>query len=341
MQIPVGVLFDKKNTRLLLTGSAVLCSIGCFLFARSHTLTQLIISRLILGTGSSFAFVGLSQLLRQHIPLRHFSFMIGLSETLGFIVTMLGMLTLGSLIGQWGWRVFFICAGDFGLLIALSAWILVPNNTPLAASLQQHSTLKNLKIIISNPMAWMNGLYVAFGFTVITVFAAMWAVPFLQIKLLCNLKEASQLDAMLFMGVAISCPLLGQLNSSLKKRKPLLIGSSLVTALLLLLILYVPTQSAMWCGVLLFLIGLSCGSYMIAYSISNELAPTNAKSTATGFTNTLATLTPLIQPIIGRVIDMLNASNPSAALAHYQYALTIIPLALVAAAWISVYLPEK
>ena len=55
LQIPVGVLFDKKSTRHLLTWSALLCSIGCFLFAESYTITQLLITRLIIGTGASVA----------------------------------------------------------------------------------------------------------------------------------------------------------------------------------------------------------------------------------------------------------------------------------------------
>ena len=80
LQIPVGILFDCKNARLLLTFTTLLCSLGCFTFASSHSLIGLFIGRTLMGIGSSFAFVGLSHLLRQHFPLRQFSFMVGLSE---------------------------------------------------------------------------------------------------------------------------------------------------------------------------------------------------------------------------------------------------------------------
>ncbi|WP_332247941.1 MFS transporter [Legionella tunisiensis] len=102
MQIPVGMLFDRKNTRLLLTLNALLCTIGCIFFAQSTSLFSLIIGRLLIGAGSAFAFVGLSHLLRQHFPLKQFAFMIGLSETLGFLITMFGLIGLGALIGEWG-----------------------------------------------------------------------------------------------------------------------------------------------------------------------------------------------------------------------------------------------
>ena len=340
MQIPVGVLFDKKSTKYLLAGSAILCSFGCFLFAQSHQLTYLILTRLIIGAGSSFAFLGVAQVLREHYPLRQFTFMLGLSETLGFLATMLGMLCLGNLVIDWGWRIFMQGAGCAGLMIAAACWLIIPNKTP-ANRIEHVSTFKNLRMIIANPISWINGLFVALGFTVITVFAAMWVVPFIKIKILCNLEVASALDALLFLGVAISCPLLGYLAVAVKKRKPLLVGSSLITALLLLLFLYIPSQSYYWNGLILFLIGLCCGGYMIAYSIANETAPDNAQSTASGFTNTLATLSPLLQPVIGRFLDDLNKISPDASLQHYQYALTIIPMGLLLAAVLALFLPEK
>ncbi len=340
LQIPVGVLFDKKNTRNLLTWSAILCSVGCFLFAHSYTVPQLIITRLIIGTGSSFAFIGLSQTLRQHFPIRQFTFMIGLSETLGFLVTMLGMISLGHFVSLWGWRVFMEGAGCAGLIIAISCWIVIPIQS-IAPRPHQQSTLQNLVLIITNPISWINGLFVALGFTMITVFAAMWAVPFLQIKLHCSLNVASTLDAMLFLGAALSCPILGYFAGAAKKRTPLLVGSSIITALLLLVLIYTPIHNLIWCGLLLFLIGLCCGSYMVAYSIANEIAPIDAQSTATGFANTLATLSPLIQPVIGRFIDALDAITPHQSLQHYQYALTIIPLGLFLSSILALYLPEK
>ena len=146
---------------------------------------------------------------------------------------------------------------------------------------------------------------------------------------------------MLFLGAALSCPLLGYLAGNAKKRKPLLVGSSLVTACLLLFLIYEPIQSLLASAILLFLIGLCCGGYMVAYSIANELAPKEAQSTATGFANTLATLSPLLQPLIGKLIDTLDTITPHAALQHYQYALTLIPLGLLIAGGLALYLPEK
>lgn len=340
LQIPVGILFDRYNTRLLLVVNAVLCACGCLLFAASHSFIALFCSRAIIGTGSAFAFIGLSHLLRQHFPLRQYAFMIGLSETLGFTVTVFGMIGMGSLINNLGWRSFIAGAGLLGLLIAGLCWRYIPNHTP--TNTVHYQFRKQLMPILKNKFAWINGLFVGLEFSVITVFAALWAVPFLQTKLNCDLKTASILTSMILLGAGLSCPVFGQLSIHFAQRKPLIHASCLTTALLVLLVLYAPIHNVIQTGCLLFTIGLSCGAYMLAYSIANELAPEEARSTSAGFTNTLAMITaPLLQPLVGYLLD-LSASTPgNYVLEDYQLALLIIPIALVTASALTYFLPEE
>ncbi|KTC87222.1 MFS transporter [Legionella brunensis] len=336
LQIPVGLLFDRKNTRLLLTFNAVLCSIGCFFFAQSHSLLFLILGRMLIGTGSAFAFVGLSHLLRQHFPLNQFGFMIGLSETLGFIATMFGMISMGALINEWGWRSFISTAAVIGFGIAYFSWRYIPHDSQ---KVPHFKFTQQISQILGNGRAWLNGLFVGLSFTVITVFGAMWAVPFMQVKLSCSLRLASLVDAMIFLGAALSCPLFGYLAALCKRRKPLMLGSCLSTAGLILAVLYLPTHNVAILSLLMLMIGVCCGAYMLAFSIANELAPAESLSTCTGFTNTLAMITaPLLQPLVGFLLDKFGSSST---LEAYQTALLIIPFSLILAAGLVFFLPEK
>ena len=235
LQIPVGILFDYKNTRVLLAVNALLCSIGCFIFAASHSLTGLFLGRFIIGAGSAFAFVGLSHVLRQHYPSNKFAFMIGLSETLAFIATVIGMIVLGALVTKWGWRGFINFAGSIGLLIAYFCWKHIPDSEPSTQSTHHYG--RQLLKILANGKAWINGLFVGLTFTVVTVFGALWAVPFIQVKLNCDLQKSSLITALFFVGTALSCPLFGWLSTLFTKRKPLLFSSCLSTAILLLVLL--------------------------------------------------------------------------------------------------------
>lgn len=340
LQIPVGLLFDRFNTRALLAINAVICALGCFVFAAGHSLPVLFIGRLIIGGGSAFAFVGLTHILRHNFPLKQYAFMVGLSETLGFTLTVFGMIGLGAIISSMGWRYFITYTGVAGLVIASLLWQFIPYNKPKNAC--NNDWHRQFILILKNRLAWINGIFVCLEFSVVTVFAALWAVPFLQLKLDCNLQETSIITSMLLLGAGLSCPLFGLLSMRLSKRKPLMYTSCLSTATLLLLVLYLPTHNMLLISVLMFGIGLCCGAYMLTYSISNELAPTESLSTCTGFTNTLAMLSaPLIQPFVGYLLDKKATTPGTYTLADYQCVLLIIPAALVIAAILAKFLPEK
>lgn len=338
LQLPVGVLFDRKNTRLLLASNALLCSIGCFVFANSTGLFGLFFGRVLVGTGSAFAFIGLSHLLRQYFPVRQFAFMIGLSETLGFIATAIGIISLGEFINHWGWRVFINGAAWVGIIIAALCWKFIPNSTQHSANPQYK---KQLYKILTHPILWLNGLFVGLCFSVVTVFGALWAIPFIQVKLGCSLQKAGIIGSIYFLGAGLSCPLFGILSHHVKKRRQLILRSCLSTALLLIILLYFPTQNDILVTSLVFMSGVCCGAYMLAYSISNELTPPNLQSTATGFTNTLAVLfAPLFQPLVGYLLDLFNQSG-TYGLVDFQKALLVIPGSLLVASVLVPFLPEK
>ncbi len=338
LQIPVGILFDRKSARLLLATNALICSVGCFIFAASYGLVGLFLGRMLIGAGSAFAFIGLSHVLRQHYATKQFAFMIGLSETLGFLATVIGMIAMGALVAQWGWRGFINSAGIVGLLISYLCWTCIPANAQQLPPPKSYG--QQLLQILSNGKAWINGIFVGLCFTVVTVFGALWAVPFIQIKLHCSLQKASAINAMFFLGTALSCPLFGFLSAQLSKRRPLILGSCLSTAFLFLILLYIPTQSDALIAFLMFMVGTCCGAYMLAYTIANELAPVDSLSTCTGFTNMLAVVTtPLLQPLIGYLLDTFNQTGIYT-LANYQMALLAIPVSLLIASILVCFLPE-
>ncbi|MCW8469217.1 MFS transporter [Fluoribacter gormanii] len=340
MQIPVGLLFDRYNTRTLLSLNALLCALGCLLFSTGYNLFVLFLGRLIIGGGSAFAFVGMTRVLRQHYPLRLYAFMIGLTETLGFTITVLCMIGMGSQINRISWHYFLAGSGVIGLLIAFLCMNFIPSNKPVITDYHQYK--KHLLLMLKNKLVWINGLFVGLEFSVITVFAAMWAVPFLQLKLNCSLETASILTSMTLLGAGLSCPIYGWLSIHLPRRKPLIHISCLSTAILFILVLFIPSHYILLTGVLLFAIGLCCGAYMLAFTIANELAPPESLSACTGFTNTLAMASaPLLQPLVGYLLDYSKGDTNLHTLYDYQLTLLIIPAALIIASALSQFLPEK
>ena len=339
LQIPVGFLFDRKNPRLLLAGSTLVCAIGCFLSAASHDLIGVFAGRTLIGTGSAFAFVGLSHLLRQYFPKEQFAFMIGLSETIGFLATVLGIIGMGSMIVFWGWHGFINGAGVVGLLIAGCACKYIPSELPTDVSTKPFA--EQVSVLLASKKLWINGLFIGLTFTIVTVFGALWAAPFLQAKLCCSPRQASLVNALFFLGTGLSCPLFGWLSTQFSRRKPMIFASLSSTTLLFLIVLYLPTQNLVLLSCLMFAVGLCCGAYILAYPIANELAPPGSSSACTGFINTLALVTtPLLQPFIGYLLDTFS-QNGVYTLSNYQHALLIMPISLLIACVLVCFLPEK
>lgn len=338
MQIPVGILFDRYNTRNLLTTTAFFCSFGCILFSISHSLASLFFGRFLMGAGASFAFIGVSHLLRTYFPLRRFSFMMGLSETLGFTCTVLAMICMSNVVHYWGWRGFIQIAGFIGLVISILCWQFIPSETDKKAA--NVNIIPQMKSILTNKTAWINGLFVGLVFTVVTVFGALWAVPFIQLKIACNLNQATVISTMLLLGAGLSCPLFGKFSNNLRHRKSLMHASCLSTAALLLIIIFKSIESPYTLGILMFCTGLCCGAYLLSYTIANEITAPEARSTATGFTNTLAMITaPLFQPLIGYFLDISNTTG-TLTLQNYQFALLIIPAAVLVGNILIFFLPD-
>jgi MFS family permease len=338
MQIPVGILFDRKSARTIITYSSLTMSVGCFLFFVSTQFNMIFLSRLIMGAGASFAFVGLSHFVRQYFQLKQFSFWIGLSETMVLFGVMASTFFLGKTISSIGYRPFIVSIGLCSLCISMITYYYVPNFKPLT---QRHFKWLHLKKIMTNPIAWINGFYVGASFTIVSVFGGMWSVLFLQSSMHVSLSTASRINALLFLGTAISCPLFGKVVMVFRNRRVILFSSCFISTILMSIILYCPIQNSIVMSCLFLLLGLVCGAYMIAYEISNELAPPSLQSTATGFTNTLAVLTaPIYQPIIGYLTDFYHTEGVDLANA-YRFSLSIIPISLLIACILIIYLPRE
>jgi MFS family permease len=345
LQIPVGLLMDKVGPRLLLSLGALVCGIGCIIFSQTHTFYIAFLARLAMGTGAAFAFVGTLYVIREWFPLERYSFLIGMSEMLGMIWAILGTLLFTAFLDSFGWRACIFTSGCFFLASSLTSALHITNHNPsrkLTKSAGITLTLwKRFRIVIRSSLAWKNAVYAGLMFSVVTVFVALWEPPFLQEALGISLSQAATIDTMAFVGIALGCPLYGFVSQKFEKRRPFLIISGLTTTLLFAFMIYCPPHSIIMMGLLTFLIGLCCSGYILCFAISDEISLNKVKNTYTGFTNAICVITaPLLQPVVGYILDLGRTIHGDYALIDYQKGLTIIVIALLAATLLAWYIPE-
>ena len=94
----------------------------------------------------------------------------------------------------------------------------------------------------------------------------------------------------------------------------------------------------------MFAAGMFLGGQFIAYSVVTEINPVEVAGSASAFQNMICLTSGIIfQPLIGLILKLswdgtTTAGTPQYADQDYQFAMMLIPLALAAASFISVWL---
>jgi len=342
LQAPAGILIDRFGPRRLLTIGAFVCGFGCWVFSNSFHLHWAILGRLLMGGGAAFAFVGSLSLIARWFPIHRFSVMVAIAETTGMFGAMFGGTLLAHLVVKYGWRPSIQGAAFLALIIGILIWMIVRDSPPSSVPLPIPPThfWQDIKILVKNKLAWINGAYSGLMFAVQTVFIALWGVPFMQAAHHVSLIMAAFLCNLVFIGVSIGGPIVAWFDSRYPIRRQITVGSALASLLFLSLVLYLP-QFPIWAVVvLMLLLGFTCSAYVLTFVIANETAPIHMRSTSVGFINMLSVgSAPLLQPLAGFLLALSSHHSSHYTVHQYQIALSILPLGLLAAAFLAKHLP--
>ena len=357
LQTPAGVLLDRFGPRRLLSAGALVCGLGCTIFSHAFNLPFAVLGRLLMGGGAAFAFVGMLTILVRWFPARRFTIMVGIVESLGMLASLGGGFYLAVVIDGLGWRACMQGMSYLLLFLAPLLWLVVrdePASTDelsdTAARLARQVPFKDfwhsLKKLLKNKQAWANGLYSGFGFAILSVFGALWGVPFLRLQYHFDLTTAVLLANLLFAGAAIGCPLMSVIDAYIAKRCWFLASASLMTGIFLSVIIFTPSLPVWLLAVLLLLTGFSCSAYVINFTVGKEIVGPALHSTSLGFVNTLSVVTaPLFQPLVGWIMDLLAHRGSDGvlhySLMNYQVGLSVLILAQLVAIYLSFKIPER
>ena len=85
MQIPVAILLDRFSARRIIFVFAVLCGLAALIFTYTSNFYLALLSRFLIGAGSSVGFLGVSKVLSEWFPKVQYARMIGFSFTFGLM----------------------------------------------------------------------------------------------------------------------------------------------------------------------------------------------------------------------------------------------------------------
>lgn len=340
MQIPVGILLDRFSIRLLVTIASSLCSFGALGITFSQGFTLAFISRLFIGVGSSFGFISLMVITLNWFPKKHFALMLGWGQFLGAIGPLVAGVPIALLLKAVhnDWRLIFLYVAIFGFVLTTLIGFFLKSKKPDPDDIifinRRKPLKKQIQEIFSLSQIWWIMAFSSFIYVSLPLIGAFWGTAFLEIKGF-DKTPASLIVSMIWIGLAIGCPLIGKLSDKYKRRVPFfnLCASLGITSSLL--ILYSNINNGYYLGVMFFFIGLAGSAQSLSFAIIAENAPKKLRATALGMNNTsLMGLASIIPPLV-TVLIQYHAAGDEITLQAFEKGLMIIPICFFIALIIS------
>jgi sugar phosphate permease len=351
MQIPAGVLADTLGSRFAVTLGNIVAGAGSVLFGLAETFATASIGRFLVGLGVSVVFVGLMKSNTVWFSERRYGTISGLTLLLGNLGAIAATGPLALILMHVEWRALFIALGVFAMALGIVSWLLVRDKPedlgfPSVREMEGEEAhaprtrhwIHDLRTVLGNRRLWPGFVY-DFGIAgSLFGMLGLWAVPMLRDVHGLSRGEASVYTTLATAAFALGCLASGTLSDRLRRRRPVLRAGALVYLLACLGLLLLPWRPGAAALGLFTLLGLSAGSFVVAYAHAKEVTAPALSGMAIALVNTGLFLgTALFQPLFGWAMDLgwdgtLVNGVPVYAAADYQRGLwLLVGFALLAA----------
>ncbi len=357
MQIPVGILVDRFNPKRLLIMASIICAISALIFAEMNNLFIGFFSRFLTGFGASFAFVGTMKLISIWFKPERFAFLAGLTQAFGMLGAMVGQGPMAAIYHSIGWRMSMYGFFVLFLLISLLMMLFINDryNHLAAKDSSAHHEVKvweSIKLIFSNSQSWFNCLFIGLLYAPSACFGEQWGVSFLSRCQGISIESAGHEVGMMFVGLAIGCPVLGWVSDQMQRRLVVMRVSAIACFIFLTIVIYGGSQPmhellnpAIY-TVVLFLYGFFNSGIVISYAMASEINPRQLTGLALGVTNMASVIIGATMiPVVGFILDklwtgtMLNKLHVFG-VKEYQIAFSTLPIGLLICFFITFFIKE-
>lgn len=343
-QIPAGILIDYFKPRRMILVCQLLLGVFCYMFANSSNLWLAVISRVLMGIACAPTFIAAFYLLAHTLPEKYFPLLAGVTEMLAMLGGVAGEALLARSVVKYGWQNTVMILAACAVTMSILGWFFIrdENRTDTEqdnTASSERRVLLDLISMLMLPQAWVNGLYCGLLFGVIAAFGAFWCIPFMMQKYGVPLGHAADASSMIFIGAALGLPLTGWLADRFDARRKLMQGCAIMTSLVFLMVLYLPSSTFGWMFILIFLLGFFSAAYVIPFAVIRDITPPHMRGAAMGYINLMCILigAPLLQPLMGSLLHWHDRLTVQA----YQHAFLVIPVSLMAAFVLAYYVQEK
>ena len=205
-----------------------------------------------------------------------------------------------------------------GLAISVTLFLFLPKDATTSKGGGILSIIVPLGKVFRNPQSILCGLISGLLFVPTTIFGMTWGVRFLQEARGREYDAAVMLAATVPLGWMIGCPLLGFISDKLGRRKPVILGGTLMLLGVFAWVLFGNAEILRGPAVGI-LMGIASGAAMLPYTVIKETNPPELGGSATGVINFINfTFSAVLGPVFGsRLVKVLEAGDKTG-LEQYQ-----------------------
>ncbi len=333
MQIPVGILYDRYGVKLFLTIACGICTLGIFGFAYADNFFSGVLSRFLIGFGSSFGYISLLIIALNWFPRKYFGFLAGFGQTLGAVGPLLAGAPVAYLMFRLDndWRMIFFGVGIFGIVLTLLIALFVKTKPKSARKtvvyLKRETPITHkLKLLLRIPQIWWTMFYAGAIYLSMPLLGAFWGTLYLQTR---GFDQASSalMISLIWVGLALSCPVIGRLSDRMQRRKPFLLIASLLGIVISLSILYLPIENRFVLSLLFIALGMASGGQSLSFATISDIAPESLQATAIGANNSMINLFSAIFPPLVTWVMQESYSGQIYTQADFTQGFLFMPLA--------------
>jgi len=343
MQVPTGILVDKFGVKLVMLVATLTCAGGTLLFAHADTFGFAFISRMLMGFGSSFAFICLLMITRSWFPRKFFGLFAGLSQFFGTLGPLLAGGPLVIMLTQLheSWRVVMSVIAMFGVVLAVAALGLVKNGPSRVGQIRfvsfEQPLWQRLARLAKNPQVWFVALFSGVMYVPAPLLGAVWGTYFLEAHGFSQTLAAT-LVSLIWAGYAIGNPVFGFISDMMMRRKPAMLMAAVLGIIASTLIVYLSSASAWGYGVLFFCLGFASGGQNVGFAIIAEHVDERIKASALGVNNGMIMFFgAMVPPLVSLLIHLPTGNHVHMLPSDFTYGFLAMPLACVIAALLVIF----
>lgn len=330
-QIPVGVIYDRYSAKKVLAIASFGLGVGCILFANTTRYEFAVFARMLMGACAAFGFIGMLKVTASSFPGKQFSMMMGLSEAFAALSTMVGVVILAWAMTRATWQQLMIYFSVGVFLITVAVILFVSSKPTNVDKLDIVRLSKNVFAAVTNSTVLITGIYGFFMASVVNSFTSLWGVAFLTGVYPITNALAAEVMSTVFLGLAVGCPINGYISKKYGCERESMQVCSIICALSMAIVIYMKVSLPML-YVLFFIIGLMCAVYVQSFAIVGQNVPEKIQATSMSVTNMLIMSgAPLLQIVIGAILEGNSFGYAYDAHHNYQIALSILPIGMILA----------